>query len=168
MHRISSVSKQKYPPLAFVSKLFFLFLLRRVFRIGEFYMPLKKNLADLTSDARRRVDELDHDELAERMERKEPGLIVIDVREDSEWAQGRIPGSIHIGRGVLERDIEKKAFGGIVRDEDLARPIVCVCRGGHRSLLAGDSLKQMGFTNVLSLFGGFTAWAGAGRAVEAR
>jgi rhodanese-related sulfurtransferase len=128
-------------------------------------MPLRRTFSDLVSDSRRRNDELDVQELAERMDADEPGLIVIDIREDNELAGGFIPGSIHIGRGVLERDIEKKAFGGTTGDKDLARPIVLYCAGGNRSLLAADSLKQMGFTNVLSLIGGFRAWAATGKDV---
>lgn len=129
-------------------------------------MPLKRTVADLAAEAKRRVDEIDHDELAQKMQAGEAGLLVIDVREDAERPTGYIPGSVHIGRGVLERDIEKKGFGGMARDADLARPIVCYCRGGQRSLLAADTLKQMGFTNVVSLRGGFSAWAEAGRAVQ--
>lgn len=129
-------------------------------------MPLKRSFADLVSESRRRNDELDAEELAQRLEDREPDLVVIDVREDSELAGGYIPGSIHIGRGVLERDIEKKAFGGMARDADLARPIVLYCAGGNRSLLAADALKQMGFTNVLSLIGGFRAWAGSNKPID--
>lgn len=129
-------------------------------------MPLKKSFSDLVSDSRRRNDELDAEELSQRLESEEPGLVVIDVREDGELAGGVIPGSIHIGRGVLERDIEKKAFNGMAKDTDLAKPIVLYCAGGNRSLLAADALKQMGFTNVLSLIGGFRAWATSRKPIE--
>ncbi len=129
-------------------------------------MPLKRTFSDLISDSRRRNDELDADELAQRLDNEEPGLIVIDVREDSELAGGFILGSIHIGRGILERDIERRVFNGLARDSDLARPIVLYCAGGNRSLLAADALKQMGFTNVLSLIGGFRAWASASRPID--
>ncbi|MBL8747396.1 MAG: sulfurtransferase [Phycisphaerae bacterium] len=129
-------------------------------------MPLKKTFSDLVSDSRRRNDELDAEELAQRMDNEEPGLVVIDVREDGELAGGFIPGSIHIGRGVLERDIERRVFNGLAKDADLARPIVLYCAGGNRSLLAADALKQMGFTNVLSLTGGFRAWASASRPID--
>lgn len=129
-------------------------------------MPLKKSFSDLVSESRRRNDELDAEELAQRLESKERGLVVIDVREDNETMAGVIPGSFHIGRGVLERDIEKVVFHGMAKDADLARPIVLYCAGGNRSLLAADALKQMGFTNVLSLIGGFRAWAGASRKIE--
>ncbi|MDX2116114.1 MAG: rhodanese-like domain-containing protein [Planctomycetota bacterium] len=129
-------------------------------------MPLKRTVADMAADARRRIDEIDPDELAERLGAGAEPPLVIDVREESERAAGFIPGSVHVSRGVLERDIEKAGFGGVVRDADLARPIVCYCKGGQRSLLAADTLKSMGFTNVLSLRGGFTGWATAGGHVE--
>lgn len=128
-------------------------------------MPLKRTVADMAEDAKRRIPEIEPDELAQRLRDAEPGLLVIDVREDGERATGFIPGSVHISRGVLERDIEKKGLGGPARDADLARPIVCACKGGQRSLLAADTLRQMGFTNVVSLRGGFTGWAEAGNAV---
>ena len=121
-------------------------------------MPLKKTLADLADEARRHVPEIDVDEL--RIDRDD--AIVIDVREPDERARGSIPGSIHLARGVLERDLEKRAFGGKASDRDLARPIVCYCGGGSRSLLAAKSLRDMGFTDVVSLRGGFKAWGDAG------
>ncbi len=127
-------------------------------------MPLKRTFSDLVSESRRRNDELDVQELAERLDAGED-LILIDIREESELPGGFISGSLHIGRGVLERDIEKKAFGGMARDADLARPVILYCAGGNRSLLAADSLKQMGFTNVLSLTGGFRAWAAENKSI---
>ena len=131
----------------------------------EHAVPLKQTLRDLANNVRKHVPELDHDELAALMsERKD--AVVIDSREPDERARGFIPGSVGIPRGVLERDIEKLGFGGTVSDADLARPVVCYCQGGSRSLLAADSLRQMGFTNVLSLEGGFGAWGESGKPVE--
>lgn len=131
-------------------------------------MPLKKNLADLAAEVRNRgaVDEIDVDELVELQAQ---GAVVIDVREPDERARGHVPGSLAIPAGVLERDIEKKAFtggAGHLSDADLSRPIALYCGGGHRSLLAGDRLLQMGFTNVKSLEGGFKAWGDSGRPVK--
>lgn len=83
------------------------------------------------------------------------GLILIDVREDSEWAQGHAQGAIHIGRGVLERDIERA-----IPDRDAA--IVLYCGGGYRSALAADSLQKMGYSNVFSMAGGWRDWCAAG------
>lgn len=130
-------------------------------------MALKKSLADLAVEVRERgrVHEVDVDELVEA-QREEPDLLVIDVREPDERARGAVPGSVHIPRGVLERDIEKKAFGGNASDADMKRPIICYCGGGQRSLLAGDALVQMGFTDVGSLAGGFKAWGDSGRPVH--
>ena len=125
-------------------------------------MPLRKNLADLADEARRHVPEIDVDELPDERE----DALILDVRESDERARGAIPGSVHIPRGVIERDIERIAFGGKVSDKDLDRPIVCYCGGGHRSLLAARSLQEMGFTNVVSLAGGFRAYGESGRAVD--
>ena len=132
-------------------------------------MPLKKTLADLANEVRERgtVVEIDADELRDALADAE-APILIDVREPEERARGHVPGSLAIPGGVLERDIEKKAFtggAGHMSDADLHRPIVLYCGGGHRSLLAGDRLVQMGFTNVQSLAGGFKAWADSGGAV---
>ncbi len=130
-------------------------------------MPLKKTLSDLADEARRRVPEVDADELAEMLSNEEAARpVVIDVREPDERRRGFVPGSVHIPRGVLERDVEKLAFGGRASDADLARPVVLYCGGGSRSLLAADSLREMGFAAVHSLAGGFKAWGEAGRAVE--
>ncbi len=125
-------------------------------------MALKKTLADLANEARAKVFEIDVNELVEDY----AAVLVIDVREPDERARGFIPGSIHIPRGVLERDIEKLAFDGNARDADLARPIVTYCGGGSRSLLAARTLQEMGFSNVSSLAGGFSAWGKSGQPVN--
>ncbi len=80
--------------------------------------------------------------------------VLIDVREDHEWARGHLPGAIHIGRGVLERDVETH-----FADKDT--PIVLYCGGGFRSALSADALQQMGYTNVISLDGGYRGWVAA-------
>tara|TARA_B100000886_G_scaffold74265_1_gene47949 strand:- start:919 stop:1296 length:378 start_codon:yes stop_codon:yes gene_type:complete len=76
---------------------------------------------------------------------------LIDVREDREWVQGFITGATHLGKGVIERDIK-----GVVTDKD--ELIVLYCQGGFRSALAGENIKKMGYKNVLSMSGGFSAW----------
>jgi rhodanese-related sulfurtransferase len=81
--------------------------------------------------------------------------LLIDVREDSEWAKGHLPQAIHIGRGVIERDIETQV-------PDKATPMVLYCGGGYRSVLAAESLQKMGYTNVISMDGGWRGWTGAG------
>lgn len=130
-------------------------------------MPLKQTLRDLANEARRSVDEVDVEELQEMLSGSEGRRpVVIDVREPDERARGHIPGDVHIPRGVLERDIEKKAFEGSVPDERLDDPVICYCGGGSRSLLAARSLQQLGFTNVQSLEGGFGAWGESGAEVQ--
>lgn len=129
-------------------------------------MALKKSLADLAVEAQRVVDEIDTDELTEMLEAEEDERpLVIDVREPDERARGHIPGSIGIPRGVLERDIEAKAFGGAVSEGDLGRMVVCYCGGGQRSLLACRSLQELGFRDAVSLMGGFGAWGESGGAM---
>jgi rhodanese-related sulfurtransferase len=85
--------------------------------------------------------------------------VLIDVREDSEWAAGHAVGAIHIGKGVIERDIEAKVPA---KDTE----IILYCGGGFRSALAGDALQQMGYTNVWSMAGGWREWVAAGAPTE--
>ncbi|MCU0619057.1 MAG: rhodanese-like domain-containing protein [Gemmatimonadaceae bacterium] len=80
---------------------------------------------------------------------------VIDVREDGEWALGHVPGAQHVGRGVLERDIERLV-------PDPATPLILYCGGGYRSLLAADALQRMGYGDVASMAGGWRAYVLAG------
>ena len=79
-------------------------------------------------------------------------LQLVDVREESEWNAGHLPGAIHLGKGVIERDIEKKI-------PDMRTPLVLYCAGGNRSALSADNLQKMGYTRVRSLAGGYGAWA---------
>jgi rhodanese-related sulfurtransferase len=109
---------------------------------------------DLVEDARSRIRETSVEELQRRIEAGER-LYLVDVREESEWAQARIPGANWLGKGILERDIERAI-------PDPAEDIVVYCGGGYRSALAADSLQRMGYTNVRSLAGGIGAWFRAG------
>uniref|UniRef100_A0A7C4LJU4 Sulfurtransferase n=1 Tax=Schlesneria paludicola TaxID=360056 RepID=A0A7C4LJU4_9PLAN len=86
-------------------------------------------------------------------------FLLIDVREDHEWAQGHIPGATHLGKGIIERDIET-----LVPDPETE--IVLYCGGGYRSALAADALQKMGYTRVISMDGGFRGWKEAGFPVE--
>ncbi len=86
-------------------------------------------------------------------------FIVVDVREESEFNAARIPGAVHIGKGVIERDIEEKI-------PDSAASIVLYCGGGYRSALAALNLKHMGYTNVISMDGGFRGWKEAGLEID--
>lgn len=86
-------------------------------------------------------------------------LTIIDVREESEYAAGRIPGSMHIGKGVIERDIETK-------HPDVDVELILYCGGGYRSALAADTLQKMGYQNVISMDGGMRGWREAGHPEE--
>ena len=85
----------------------------------------------------------------------QPSLKVVDVREDTEWAAGHIPDAIHLGKGVIERDIEEKI-------PDKATEIILYCGGGFRSVLAADAIQKMGYTNVASMAGGWRDWKASG------
>jgi rhodanese-related sulfurtransferase len=111
----------------------------------------------LVADARQRIRETNVAEVMARLTRGER-LNLIDVREESEWARGHLPGAIHLGKGILERDIE-------TRFPDPSTPLVLYCGGGYRSALAADNLQKMGYTNVLSLDGGYKGWIAAGASV---
>lgn len=86
-------------------------------------------------------------------------FLLIDVREDHEWAQGHIPGAVHLGKGIIERDIESLV-------PDTESEIVLYCGGGYRSALAAEALQKMGYTSVVSMDGGFRGWKEAGYPVE--
>jgi rhodanese-related sulfurtransferase len=103
-------------------------------------------------DARTRVKEVTVDQIAERVARGDR-FELVDVREDNEVAKGRIKGARHLGRGVLERDIEAAI-------PDLDADIVLYCGGGFRSALAAESLQNMGYRNVASMDGGWREWTG--------
>ena len=112
----------------------------------------------IVDDAKTRVVECTIADVRARLDRGER-LELIDVREDAEWAVDRAAGARHIGRGVLERDVE-----ALIPDK--ATPIVLYCGGGFRSALAADNLQKMGYTNVISMDGGMRAWREAGHPIE--
>ena len=89
----------------------------------------------------------------------DPAVHMVDVREDTEWAVGHIAGAVHIGKGVIERDIEAKI-------PDKNAEIILYCGGGFRSVLAADAVQKMGYTNVASMAGGWRDWTAAGAPVE--
>jgi len=95
----------------------------------------------------------------ETLERVENGPSLIDVREDNEYAAAHAAGAEHIGRGVIERDI-------VAKHPDKGEELILYCGGGYRSALAAESLQKMGYTNVFSMAGGWTAWKEAGAPVE--
>jgi rhodanese-related sulfurtransferase len=104
----------------------------------------------IVDDAKTRVRETNVDEVKTRMDRGEK-LLLVDVREESEYAKDHLPGAIHLGKGIIERDIEGRV-------PDLSAEMVLYCGGGFRSALAADNLKKMGYTNVLSMDGGIRGW----------
>ena len=108
----------------------------------------------LCEDALTRVKEIQPEALVARLV-DGPPIVLVDVREDREWAAGHIPGAVHVGRGVLERDAEALW-------PDPATPIVLYCGGGYRSALAADAMQRLGFTEVWSLAGGVRTWQTAG------
>ncbi len=108
----------------------------------------------IVNDARRNVREMTVDEYRQRIAAGEE-IILVDVREDHEWEAGHLPGAIHIGKGVIERDIEE-------RIPDHAAPIVLQCGGGYRSVLVCENLARMGYTNTWSLAGGYRDWLAEG------
>lgn len=117
-----------------------------------------KKFVDIVDMARKQVQECTIEDMIRRRESGDQFLLV-DVREESEYAAGRIPGAIHIGKGVIERDIEEKV-------PDPTTPLVLYCGGGYRSALAALNLKLMGYTNVISMDGGFRGWNDRGLEVD--
>ena len=112
----------------------------------------------IVNDAKSRVHQIDIAGYRKMQAAGEPHVLV-DVREDNEWAAGHAAGAVHLGKGIVERDIEAK-----VPDKDTR--LVLYCGGGYRSALAADNLQKMGYTDVISLDGGWKAWQRAGLPVE--
>jgi rhodanese-related sulfurtransferase len=104
----------------------------------------------IVADARTRIKELTVDEVKAKLDGGER-FHLVDVREESEWVRDHLPGAIHLGKGVIERDVEQKI-------PDTAAEIVLYCGGGFRSALAADNLQRMGYTNVFSMDGGIRGW----------
>ena len=104
----------------------------------------------IVDDARKRVREVTIDDVKARLDRGEKFLLV-DVREESEYAKDHLPGAVHLGKGIIERDIEERV-------PELDTELVLYCGGGYRSALAADNLQKMGYTNVLSMDGGIRGW----------
>ena len=112
----------------------------------------------IVNDAKTRVKEMDFREVKRRID-DGVKLTLVDVREDNEWARGHLPGAVHLGKGVIERDIEQAV-------PDQSAPLVLYCGGGFRSALAADNLQKMGYTNCISMDGGWRAWTEAGFPTE--
>jgi len=104
----------------------------------------------IVNDAKSRVKETTVDEVKRQLDHEDKVLLV-DVREESEYAKDHLPGAIHLGKGVIERDIE-------ARVPDVNTPMILYCGGGFRSAMAADNLQKMGYTNVISMDGGVREW----------
>ena len=112
----------------------------------------------LVNDAKSRIRETNVQDVKQRLDRGER-FQLIDVREESEWAKGHLPGALHLGKGIIERDVEQ-------RFPDTNQELVLYCGGGFRSALAADNLQKMGYANVKSMDGGWRGWTEAGLPVE--
>lgn len=110
----------------------------------------------IVNDAKSRVKQVD---IEQYQKMRDQPHVLIDTREESEWAAGHAEGAVHLSKGVIERDIETKV-------PDKTTTMVLYCGGGFRSALVADNLQKMGYTNAISLDGGWRAYTGAGLPVE--
>ena len=108
----------------------------------------------IVNDAKSRIKEWNVHETKKRLDAGEK-MVLVDVREESEWARGHVAGAVYLGKGIIERDIEQ-------RIPDASATIVLYCGGGFRSALAADNLQKMGYKNVISMDGGWKGWVEAG------
>jgi rhodanese-related sulfurtransferase len=120
----------------------------------ETIMKHTERFLALVNDAKKRVKETTVDEIKKRLDRGDK-FVLIDVREESEYAKDHLPGAKHLGKGIIERDIENAV-------PDPKAEIVLYCGGGFRSALAADNLQKMGYSNVISMDGGVREWRGKG------
>jgi len=112
----------------------------------------------LVNESRKNIRECTVADVKQKLDKNER-FHLVDVREESEWAAGHLPRAEHLGKGIIERDIEAKI-------PDTAAEIILYCGGGFRSALAAENLQKMGYTNVTSMDGGFRGWKEAGLPVE--
>ncbi len=104
----------------------------------------------IVEESRKRIRETTVDEVKARLDRHDQ-FVLVDVREDNEFAKDHLPGAVHLSKGIIERDIEEKY-------PDFNAPLVLYCGGGFRSAMAADNLQKMGYTNVISMDGGIRVW----------
>jgi rhodanese-related sulfurtransferase len=112
----------------------------------------------IVEESKKRVRETTVEEVKTRLDRGDK-FVLVDVREDNEWAKDHLPGAVHLGKGIIERDIEAKY-------PDLDTPLVLYCGGGFRSAMAADNLQKMGYTTVISMDGGIRQWRERGYPLE--
>ena len=122
------------------------------------HKPHSPGFLSLVNDAKSRVKEIDIEGYKQMVASGDPHMLV-DIREDNEWAAGRVAGAVHLGKGIIERDIEQTA-----PDKDTT--LVLYCGGGFRSALAADALQKMGYTSAISLDGGWRALQTSGLALD--
>lgn len=108
----------------------------------------------IVNDAKTRIQECSVQDVKRWLDAHEP-FHLIDVREESEWSRGHLPAAEHLGKGIIERDVE-------TRFPDKSAKLILYCGGGYRSALAADNLQHMGYANVISMDGGFSGWQDAG------
>jgi rhodanese-related sulfurtransferase len=125
---------------------------------GGFSMKHTPGFLALVTDAKSRVKELNFRAVKDKLDAGEK-FSLVDVREDNEWARGHLPGAVHLSKGIIERDIETAI-------PDKSAKLVLYCGGGFRSALAADNLQKMGYTNVISMDGGWRSWTEAGFPTE--
>jgi rhodanese-related sulfurtransferase len=121
-------------------------------------MKHSEGFLKIVNDAKTRIKEVTVAETRDRLAANSDAKLV-DVREDNEWDEAHAAGAIHLGKGIIERDIEATA-------PDKSSELILYCGGGYRSALAADVLQQMGYTNVWSMAGGWKAWKESGAPVE--
>jgi rhodanese-related sulfurtransferase len=112
----------------------------------------------IVEDAKSRVRETNVDQVKSRLDRGDK-IVLIDVREDREFDADHLPGAVHLGKGIIERDVEAKY-------PDLQTELILYCGGGFRSALAADNLQKMGYSNVISMDGGIRGWREKGYPLE--
>jgi rhodanese-related sulfurtransferase len=121
-------------------------------------MKHSQGFLDLVNDAKSRIREVTVAETQQRI-RENKDVKLIDVREDNEWDKAHAAGAIHLGKGIIERDIETTV-------PDKNTQLILYCGGGYRSALAADALQRMGYTNAFSMAGGWKAWKDSGGQIE--
>lgn len=120
-------------------------------------MQHSERFLKLVNDARSRIREISVASVRDRLKERK-ALYFIDIREDHEWSQGHAEGAVHLGKGIVERDIE-------VLVPDVDDEIILYCGGGYRSALSADALQHMGYRNVFSMAGGYKEWLASGNLV---
>jgi rhodanese-related sulfurtransferase len=127
-------------------------------KVREDVMAHSEKFLALVKDAKKRVKETNVGDVKRRMDTGE-NFVLVDVREESEWAGGHLPGAVHLGKGIIERDIEAKV-------PDSGKKIILYCGGGFRSALVADNLQKMGYSDVESMDGGWKGWLEAGNPTQ--